>query len=176
MKISIVGASNSGKSSLARKISQTYNIPYLQIDRLWFDAGGHNLFLSKSKDLKAKTLVQDRITSAISDFLEQNSDWVCDGTYEASQPLIAKQADDIVLITRPLLKRMWSNIIRVLTNDHRHPEVTRAQDLKFTLHIAKRHRNNEQKNIEDLIKPFSQKVTRLHSFKEIDNYFDKLKI
>lgn len=174
MKISIIGASNSGKSSLARKINQKFSVPYLQIDRLWFDNGGNDLFQSKTPTDEARAVVSEKIIAGIELFLSSNKHWVCDGTYKTAQPIIAEQADIIILIKRPLLYRMWSNVIRVFSDKHRHPEVTKFQDLKFTTHLVKRHRNNEQKNIEVLIEPFLEKVIILSSFKEIDAYFDSL--
>jgi adenylate kinase family enzyme len=47
-RISIIGHSGSGKTTLARHISETLNVPYLDIDRLWFEAQGHKISLSDS--------------------------------------------------------------------------------------------------------------------------------
>ncbi len=43
MHISIIGLPASGKSTLARRLSEKLSIPHIHLDEFWFGAGGHKL-------------------------------------------------------------------------------------------------------------------------------------
>ena len=77
MRISIIGNTSSGKSSLAQRISKKLDIPYLHIDRLWFEGGGHNL---RPYETEALEKVRAYIKKNVEDFIKQES-WVSDGWY-----------------------------------------------------------------------------------------------
>ncbi len=70
MKITIVGGPGSGKSTLAKKISDKFKIPYLQIDRLWFEAGGNKL---KDSDDLEKERVRAYIQEKVTEFVTQDN-------------------------------------------------------------------------------------------------------
>lgn len=171
MKITIIGASGSGKSTLARKISQDLKIPRFEIDRLWFKYGGHR---EDNRTIEQKETLLEKIKSELLTFLHRNENWVIDGTYPKIQPLIAERADKIILIKRPLIKRVFSHILRVLKRVDRHPEVTRLQDLKFTGTIFRRWKNKEDMKIKKLSETFNDKLITLNNFKEIDAYSKSL--
>lgn len=172
MKITIIGPSASGKSTLARKISAQFDIPRIEIDRIWFKNDGHKNLNTENK--VQKEIVSQKIQQEIEEFLAQNDEWVIDGTYSKIQPLIADQADVVVLIKRPLLARVMSHISRVLKGQDRHPEVTRTQDLFFINTIIKRWRKKENTKIEELADQFKDKLVVLKSFRDIDRYFTSL--
>ncbi len=171
MKITIIGSSGSGKSTLAKKISQAFAVPRLELDRLWFAYGGH---LVMNGTIDEKQVVSDQIAKTVSDFLSDHDSWVCDGTYAKIQPLIAKQADVLVLIKRPLYRRIISHIKRIITSDGRHPEVTPWQDLLFTKTLIKRWWRGEDKNLNNLVLLYEDKLVVCQSFKEIDRFFQTL--
>jgi adenylate kinase family enzyme len=171
MKITIIGSSGGGKSTLARKISQTFDIPRLEIDRIWFKYDGHK---NLNGTPQQKETVSQKIESDLHAFLLVNDNWVIDGTYSKLQPLIAGQADTVILIKRPLLQRIWGHIIRVLRGTDRHPEVTMLQDLNFTKIIFRRWRNKEDAKLDEFAKTYHEKLVVLKSFKEIDTYFHSL--
>lgn len=174
MKITIIGPSSSGKTTLSRKISNHFNIPRLEIDRLWFEYGGHKLSLSKNSTEEQKESVRVRISAAIENFLSQNDNWVIDGTYSKIQPLIADQADTFIYIERPLYRRIFSHLKRVLKNDNRHPETTIWEDIKFTKEIVKRCNKEEKRKFKKLCDSYKNKLIVLKSFKQIDEYLYNL--
>lgn len=173
MHITVVGSSGGGKSTLTRKISETFAVPRLEIDRLWFEAGGHDCFINGCTE-EEKQLVQDRIRQGVSDFLAANEDWVVDGTYSKVQPLIADRADAVVLLRRSLLKRLFNHVVRVLKGIDRHPETSRWQDLMFTKTIFWRWWQGEHKQLDAFLMQYQNKLVVLKSFKKIVDYFDSL--
>lgn len=172
MKITIIGSSGAGKSTLARKISRECNIPQIEIDRIWFKYDGHKYI--NSPRAEEKEVISKKIEEDIQEFLRKNQNWVIDGTYSKIQPIIAEQADEVVLIQRPLLHRIGNHIVRVCRGRDRHPEVTKIQDLWFVKTIFKRWRNDENLKLHELSKRYAQKLAVLRSFKEINMYYKKL--
>jgi len=111
MKITIIGSSSGGKSTLSRKISQEFNIPRFEIDRVWFKHDGHEYLNNGTPEQKA--LVLQKVLTEIEKFLATNNSWVFDGTYSKLQSVIADQADIVIFIKRPLLRRIFSHVTRV---------------------------------------------------------------
>ncbi len=171
MRLTIIGSSGGGKSTLSKKISRTFNVPRLEIDRIWFTYDGHR---NVNRTLQQKEIIAQQIESEVRAFLSVNEHWVIDGTYSKLQPIIAEKADGVILIKRPLPQRIWSHILRVLLGTDRHPEVTRLQDLNFTKTIIRRWRNNENAKLDEFSKTYQEKLVVLKSFKEIDTYFSSL--
>lgn len=173
MKITIIGPSGGGKSTLARNISQTFNISRLEIDRLWFKYDGHKY--SHTITPEQKDLILGKIRTEVETFLTTNEEWVIDGTYSKLQPLIASEADIVVLIERPLLQRISSHLKRVLKKDNRHPEISLVTDFLFIKTIIKRWWKGENKKMKEFSKQYENKVVTLTSFKEIDEFFQRLR-
>lgn len=173
MRITIIGPSSGGKSTLARKISDKYGVKRLELDRLWFEAGGHDCFINGCSE-DEKNRVTERIKTGVKEFLSKNDNWVIDGTYSKIQPLIADMADEVVLIRRPLLNRVVSHVFRIIKNEWRHTETSRLQDLMFTKEIIRRWLSGENKKLDSWISNYDEKLTCLRSFKEISCYYDDL--
>lgn len=173
MRITVVGSSSGGKSTLTRKISRQFGIARLEMDRLWFESGGHKCFIEGCTK-EEKQLVQDKIRQQVNDFIQLNDNWVVDGTYSKIQPAIADQADVVVLVRRTLLKRMWSHLARVFRGVDRHPETGLWQDIMFIKAIVRRWWQNEQSKLDEVLVPYKDKLVTLQSFEEIDGYFNSL--
>jgi len=102
MRITIIGNCASGKSTLARKISEQFAIPHLHLDRFWFETKGH---LLEKDDAEGKERVRACIRAKVEGLIKQDS-WVSDGWYSRVQPLIAERADEIVFLDLPLWRRL----------------------------------------------------------------------
>lgn len=174
MKISIIGHGGGGKSTLARKISDHFNIPHLEIDRLWFKHGGHDLYVRGNATEEEKDVVRKKIADDVRTFISENSDWVIDGTYTKIQPMVASVADDLVYIRRPLLRRMFSHLFRIIKKDNRHPETTMISDALFTRKMVEGWLKGEYQKVENFVFQYENKLVRLKSFKEINLYFESL--
>jgi len=169
MRISIIGHCGSGKTTLAKTISNQLGVPRLELDRLFFKHGGAN---AKSPD--EKTLIKAKIKIDVENFLQTNTAWVTDGVYLTSvQPLIADQADKIIILDIPLLKRMFNHIKRWWINDDRHSEISRAEDLFFVFDMIRRTKNSQPK-ILGIMNEYPDKIVILKDYQAVVSYLKQL--
>lgn len=173
MRIIVIGSMGSGKSTLTRKIASTFNIPRLELDRLWFESGGNDC-LVHGCTAEGEKLVREKIRQGVSEFLLAHNQWVVDGTHSKIQPLIAEKADTVVLIQRPILNRLISQVMRVLKGKDRHPETSWFQDMLHTKTILIKWMRGGHKAQREAVEPYKGKLLILKSFREIDNYFNSL--
>lgn len=68
MKCLVIGHSGSGKSSLSKTISDTYNIPLLYLDCVHFES-----------DWKSRA--DEDAIKIVKEFMDNNNSWVIDGNY-----------------------------------------------------------------------------------------------
>lgn len=169
MRISIIGHSGSGKSTVAQAICTKFNIAYLDIDRLWFEAGGNDV---SNRTGEAKEKVKEYIRAGVEEFIAQDS-WVCEGWYGYVQPSIAERADQIIFLDISLPHRLLNHWRRIFKDD-RHPELTKWQDFKFTYQIIRRTFVNGPR-IQKFITEHPEKVITLRSYKQIEKYLANLK-
>ena len=86
MKIAILGYSGSGKSTVARNLSEKYNIPVLHFDTVQF-LPNWEIRVQEEKERMTK------------DFLDANDAWVIDGNYsKLSYQRRMEEADVIILL------------------------------------------------------------------------------
>ena len=97
MKIAILGYTGAGKSTLARKIGEKYDIPVLHLDKVNYTKNWKIRDIHESKEI-------------VEDFLENDS-WVIDGNYsKLEQDRRVKEADKIIFLDFPrweCLKRAY---------------------------------------------------------------------
>lgn len=168
MKITIIGGPGSGKSTLAKKIVGKLKIPYLQIDRLWFEAGGSKL---KKDDEQEKERVRSFIQETVIEFIKQNN-WISDGWYSRVQPLITKEADILIFLDIPLHKRLWNHLKR-MHKDERHGELSKKDDLFFIFEIIRRQFKTMPK-IRKFVEENKCKAKILRNYREIDKYLNEV--
>ena len=168
MKITILGHASSGKTTLAKKISQKLNIQNISLDRFWFEAGG--LEVQKGNVSKAKD-VQDYIKNKVDNFVYKDS-WVSEGFFSRVQPLIAEKADHVIFIDIPLHTRIVNHIKRVFF-DERHPELNMFDEFIFIFDIIKRTILKDSK-FRNFIKQHPKKLVVLKSYGEVDEFLESL--
>jgi len=169
MRISIIGNCGSGKSTLAHKISETFSVPHIHIDRFWFEAEGH---LPQNKDEEGKKRVHARIEERVRAAVAGDS-WVTDGWYRRAQPLITERADQIVFLDIPLWRRVINHLWRVFFTA-RHEELSRFADLKFTYQIIRR-TFTQGPQMQEYVAQYPERAVHLRSYKEADEYLAHLK-
>ena len=103
MKIAIIGYSGSGKSMLARKLSEQYGIPVLHFDRVQFRPNWE-IRPQASKEVMTRV------------FLDLHEDWVIDGNYsKLSFERRMAEADVIIQLRFNRLASLWRVTRRYLT-------------------------------------------------------------
>lgn len=133
MRITILGLPASGKSTLARAISKKIEVPHIQLDRFWLEAGGKQNSLNTPNIEAVRAHIVEKAMNAIS-----VEGWVSDGFYSQVQTVIADSADIVVFLDVPLWKRLLNYISRVFRRQHAHPELSLWDDIKFVVEVVKR--------------------------------------
>jgi adenylate kinase family enzyme len=87
-RISVVGSTGSGKTHLARRLSETLDLPVYELDALRRDANGREL---PSEDFA--TVVAT---------VAESADWIIDGHYRDVRFLVWKRAETVVWLNYPL--------------------------------------------------------------------------
>jgi adenylate kinase family enzyme len=101
-RIAVVGGSGSGKSTVARRLAEVHDLPYVELDALHW---GPNWSASPAEEFRA------RVGQAIA-----GDDWVVDGNYYGKLgDFVLEQAELVVWLDLPLrvtLPRLWSRTRR----------------------------------------------------------------
>ncbi len=100
-RISVVGSSGSGKSTVARRLATALAVPYVELDELhwgpnWTGATGPEL----SQKIEAAT---------------EHAAWVVDGNYWSKVgPQVWTRADTVVWVSPPRWRAMWQSVARTI--------------------------------------------------------------
>lgn len=107
-KVSVVGTSGSGKTTVGRKLAAALGVPYVELDALHHI--GPNWTEASAEELKEK------VARAIA-----GDGWVVDGNYETKiGDLVVERADALVWLDLPLrvsLARLWQRTSRRIRDD-----------------------------------------------------------
>jgi adenylate kinase family enzyme len=87
-RISIVGATGSGKSFLARRLAKDWGLPLYELDRMYWSSAGQEVSNAQ-------------FIEAVSDLIGRD-EWLLDGHYRAVRQIIWDRADMIVWLNYPL--------------------------------------------------------------------------
>ena len=91
MKIHIIGCSGTGKTYLAKKLSNKYNIPHFDLDNIYWD--------NSSEKYGVKTEIEKR-NKSLQNILEKD-DWIIEGIYYKWLEQSFKNADIIYILDLP---------------------------------------------------------------------------
>ena len=91
MKIHIIGCSGTGKTYLAKKLSNKYNIPHYDLDNIYWD--------NSSEKYGVKTEIEKR-NKSLQNILEKD-DWIIEGIYYKWLEQSFKNADIIYILDLP---------------------------------------------------------------------------
>jgi adenylate kinase family enzyme len=100
-KIVVVGTTGSGKSTLSTKLSDKLDIPYIQLDKLFWKP---NWEWTKDEEFFKK------IEGAIKD----KDSWIIDGNYSRTRHITWAQADTVIWIDLPFYIVLKQNLLRAL--------------------------------------------------------------
>jgi adenylate kinase family enzyme len=107
-RVSVVGTSCSGKTTIARRIADHYQIPHIELDKVFWQPNWTPLPL-------------DQYRSAV-EALAAGDEWVIDGNYGKVRDLVWARTTDVVWMNLPLVTILWRVIKRTA-----HRVVTREE-------------------------------------------------
>jgi adenylate kinase family enzyme len=108
-RISVVGTTGSGKTTVAHQLSQILGLPHIELDALYWDNNWTGV---------TDKVFKERISQAL-----RGEAWVMDGNYSRVQPLIWKQADTVVYLDYSFWRVFIQLIIRTLQRSIMHTEL-----------------------------------------------------
>lgn len=157
-KILIVGDSGRGKSTFAKALSNKLDIKYFSTDDYYWK---EKYSAAMDKEISIKN---------ISKIYNQKS-WIVEGsTRSLIREGIEKSDKIICLVYSSSLSQFWTLFKRKLTRK----EETWSNLFDLYKHIFyKKYKLGQQKNkesIEEMLKPYKNKIVVLSTFNEIDNY------
>ncbi len=165
MRISILGYSASGKSTLAKWLRQRLNLPVLHLDRVQFEAG------CKERDRRESLAI-------VADFLDQR-EWIIDGNYSSfylSERL--ETADRIIFLDFPrlvCLQRAFQRYFEYRSNvrEDMADGCIEKMDLEFVWWILYQGRTHgKQAMFRKIREQYADKMLVLRNQKELDAFFE----
>lgn len=169
MKIAIIGHSGGGKSTLARFLAQTYQLPLLHLDQLYF--------LPNWQARPEKEVIRD-----LRAFLDRENDWVIDGIY--SKFLFyerLEKADTIIFLDFPrwisfyrILKRYWTYHGKIRPSAPKGcEEKIDWAFIKFAL-IHSRRKERIQL-FQSICHQYKDKIRIIRNQRELDNFYKEVR-
>lgn len=154
MKIYIIGCSGTGKTYLAKKLSNKYNIPHYDLDNIYWD--------NSSQKYGIKTEIEKR-DKLLQDILEEDS-WIIEGIYYKWLEQSFKDADIIYVLDLPkyiykfrIIKRFIKRKLRL--------EAGKKETLKSLLNLLKWTDKFQNENMKEIIKIFEKYKEKVHFIK-----------
>ncbi len=171
MRIDIVGLPASGKSTFAEAISKKLSIPHIHLDQFWFESGGKQGKTATPNLASVREKVREKTSQALN-----AESWVSDGTYLHVQDLLASKADHIIFLDIPLTTRLWGHFKRAFVEPKRydhHMKLGFLDDITFFPELIKRNYSSRPKLL-NFVGEYKEKVITLRSWKEMDQYVQKI--
>lgn len=154
MKIYIIGCSGTGKTYLAKKLSNKYNIPHYDLDNIYWD--------NSSQKYGIKTEIEKR-DKLLQDILEEDS-WIIEGIYYKWLEQSFKEADIIYILDLPkyiykfrIIKRFIKRKLKL--------EISKKETLKSLLDLLKWTDKFQNENMKEIIKIFEKYKEKVHFIK-----------
>ncbi len=160
-KILIIGESGRGKSVLAQKLSEKISIPFYSTDDFFWKVK----FSEPHEKEESKAQIEK---------VYSTERWIVEGS---STPLFRPDLESaeviINLVFENIFQQWWSLIQRNRTRKHES-----LKNLSSLIIYVTRKRfsigNNKEKIKAELLKPYSDKIIILKSFKEVNLFLDSI--
>lgn len=106
-RITVIGVTSSGKTTVARRLSQLLGLPHIELDSLYWNAGWSPT---------PKEIFRDRVAKALC-----GDAWVTDGNYREARRYTWGWANTLVWLDYPLSVILWQlakrTLQRILTKE-----------------------------------------------------------
>ena len=170
MKILIIGQNGSGKSTLSNQLVEKFKLAYLELDEVWLQM---SIPSAHKADDDTKERIDNHITTTISNFVDQDENWVCDGFYGYALTPAADIADKIIFIDLSMIKRMINQIKRMLIKSKTNPDFSWVKGLKFLYSMIGRTYRTKGL-LKEFANRYEAKTITLKSHREVDDWLAKL--
>jgi adenylate kinase family enzyme len=100
-RINIVGSSGSGKSTFGKKLSSALNIPYIEIDQIFW---GPNWYRPEKEEFHAK--LENHISG---------DTWILDGNYSKTVSIKWKNVQTVIWLDYSFFRIMYQTIRRAIS-------------------------------------------------------------
>lgn len=166
-RILIVGICGAGKSTLAKIISDKYNLPVRHLDKLFWNSG----WVQTSKelwDIKVSKLIQEET-------------WVMDGNFSSSFPERVQRADLIINLEFNRYVALWRILKRIIKYQGSvRPDLAKGCPERFNWEFMKYVWNfprDHGRQLYPVINKFgaNQKLITLRNQKELSAFIQNLK-
>lgn len=161
MKIHIIGCSGSGKTYLAKRLSDRYQISHFDLDDIQWDNNA-NIYGVK-RPLEEKIEMLQKVCT--------NKDWIIEGVYYAWVRQSFEEADVIYILDMPLfcckVRIIWRFLKRKIDL-----EKGSKESLKSLHNLLKWTNVFQKKNMPEIklvMEKYKEKVVYLKSSKEVKN-------
>ena len=159
MKIHIIGCSGSGKTYLAKALSEKYNIPHFDLDDIQWD--------NNAEGYGTKRPLEER--NALLQEILNNNEWVIEGVYYAWVQQSFDEADKIYVLDMPRYLYKSRIIVRSIKRKLGIQQGKR-ETLKSVYNLLKwteTFRNKNLKEIKTILDKYENKVIWLSSKKDV---------
>ena len=170
MRISIIGYSSSGKSTLAQNLGNILNIPVLHLDKV--------NFLPEWKERN-----KEESKKIVEDFIKNNNEFIIDGNYiKFVYELRMKLSDKIIFLDFDRITCLFQafqryNKYKGKVRDSMTEGCYEKLDWDFIKWILFDGRNEERINrYNKIIEEYKDKIIILKNRKEVDDFVEKIKI
>lgn len=166
MKIHIIGCSGSGKTYLAKALSEEYNIPHFDLDDIQWDnnADGYGV----------KMPIEKR-TELLNNILENDS-WIIEGVYYAWVGDCFRYADKIYVLDMP--RRIYTyRIIKRTIKRKLGLEKGKKETLKSVYNLLKwtdTFQNKSMPEIRKILSAYPEKTVWVRNRKEVQRIIDRI--
>ncbi|MBP3964063.1 hypothetical protein [Paenibacillus lignilyticus] len=152
-KIFIVGIVASGKTTLAKRLSRTMNLPWYELDSIVHPA---------TPEGRAKRTPAEQL-EVIMD-IDRDGTWIFEGTDRESYQCLYEMADIILFVDTPLWKRRIRIVVRFLKQNLGIESCNYKPDLKMLKMMYKWTQDFERNRsrFEAKLQKYQDKLIRLH--------------
>lgn len=157
MKILIIGSVASGKSTLARKLSNKSNIKSYEIDSIVHD---------DVNNIKRKNEEQQKIIKKI----DNQNEWIIEGTLRRNLYNLLEMADNIIYVDTPLIirkKRILTRYIKQKLGIEKCGYKPSYKMLK-NMYTWTKEFESKRKDFEDILKKYQEKVIVVKNSNDIN--------
>ena len=160
LKIHIIGCSGTGKTYLARKLSEKYNIQHFDLDDIQWDNSADGYGLKMPVNIREELLKR---------ILSQES-WIIEGVYYAWVTESFQRADVIYVLDIPSYIYKYRIIMRFIKRKLG-IEKGKKETFKSVYNLLKwtnKYQNNNLKEIKKILEQYASKVVWISDSREID--------